>query len=166
MSRKKCSVSDKVGKLLVNQLAHELKNFNLYKAIANYFSVEDIDNIAEYYHKRAAEELHHHDWIFEYLTDADYKFDYPDIPSNGVKFNNWLEPFQLTVDREIETTNLIYTIYEAARDEKDYMTMLWLERPLLLEQIEEESTSRTALGIMETDVNIYKKADQILKLLE
>ena len=166
MSRKQRLVSENLTKLLVKQLAHELKNYNLYKQFANYYIVAGIDELGEYFNKRADEELNHHNWLFDYLTDGDVKFQYPAIEANNVTVKNHLEPFQLTVDREIETTNLIYDLYEAAKAEKDYMTMVWMERPLLFEQIEEENTSRTALGIMEEDADIFIKAGRVLALLE
>ena len=159
-------MSEKLSKMLVEQLAHELKNFNLYKTFAIYFKVEGIDKLSEYFNKRADEEMLHHEWVLTYLTDADIKFEYPEIPSNNITIKNMLDPFVLTVDREIETTDLIYKIYEEAISEKDYMTKIWLERPLLLEQIEEENTSRAAVRIMEEDSDIYEKAERILELLE
>lgn len=166
MNRKQKLISEGLSNLLVKQLAHELKNFNLYKTFSNYFTIEGIDELAEYYEKRATEEMHHHDWIFSYLTEGDIKFEYPAIEANNIKVNNYIEPFQLTVEREIETTNLLYNIYEAAKAEKDYMTCIWLERPLLFEQIEEENTSRAALLIIEEDAGIYTKSGRILDLLE
>lgn len=166
MSRKQRLISENLKNLLVKQLAHELKNYNLYKQFANYYKVAGIEKLGEYFNKRADEELDHHNWVFDYLSEGDVKFQYPAIEANNVEVKNHLEPFQLTIDREIETTNLVYDLYEAAKAEKDYMTMIWIEKPLLYEQIEEENTSRTALGIMEEDADIFIKAGRILKLLE
>lgn len=132
----------------------------------NYYGVQGLDDLAAYFEKRAEEEMNHHQWIFEYLTDADFEFDYPVIEKNNLTFKNVVEPFQRTVEREIETTQMLYAIYKAAKEEGDYMTAIWLERPLILEQIEEENTSRTALDIIETDTDIYEKSEKILKLLE
>lgn len=166
MNRKQKLISEGLSNLLVKQLAHELKNYNLYKQFANYFKVEAIDALGEYFEKRASEELNHHNWILDYLTNGDVQFSYPAIEANGVTVKSYLEPFQLTVEREIETTQMLYTLYEAAKAEKDYMTAIWLERPLILEQIEEENTSRAALEIMEEDANLFTKAGKILDLLE
>lgn len=166
MSRKQTLISEKLSTMLVKQLAHELKNYNLYKTFANYFDVEGITALSEYYKKRADEELLHQEWVYEYLTDADIIFDYPAIEANGYNIKNYIEPFQLTVDREIQTTDMIYKIYEEAQMEKDYMTVVWLQQHLVPEQIEEENNSRMALVIMEEDADIYIKAKRILKLLD
>lgn len=159
-------MSTKVGDLLVNQLSHELKNFNLYNSFANYFSLEGIVDLETYYAKRAAEEKNHHDWILSFLHDADYRVKYAITPVNEEQsVDSWLAPFKATVDREIETTQMLYAIYEAVLSEKDYMTASWLYEKLIKEQIEEESISRMAVSIIEIDGDIFNKAEAILNLL-
>lgn len=98
------------------------KNYNLYRSFASFFAIEGYRVLEEYYQKRATEEKLHHDWCFQYLTDGDYKFKYPSISENMETFSELIDPFKLTVDREILTTEMIYKIYEAALEEKD----LWL----------------------------------------
>lgn len=165
-NRKLCLISPKIGDLLVKQLEHEMKNYNLYRSFASFFAIEGYSALEEYYQKRATEEKLHHDWCFQYLTDGDYKFKYPSISENTETFSELIDPFKLTVDREILTTEMIYKIYEAALEEKDFMTASWLSKKLIKEQIEEENTSRMALTIMEESADIYNKADQVLDLLD
>ena len=151
--------------LLVNQIAHELKNHNLYKSYANYFDVEGIVDLRKYYNKRAHEEYLHHKWISEYLGDADVKFMYPAVEMNEEKVTSYIDAFTQTVDREILTTELIYKIYNQAQEEKDFMTSSWLYDKLIKEQIEEENISRMARTIMEEDDDIFLKAKKVLNLL-
>ena len=165
-NRKLSLISQTIADLLVKQLAHELKNRNLYLSFANYFIVNGIDELAQYYTKRAEEENHHHQWIMDYLSDADCIFMYPTVEQNSEKIVSNISPFIQTVDREILTTDLIYAIYEAAKAEKDFMTTTWLHDKLLVEQIEEENVSRAALTIMEDESNIYSKAKKVLELLK
>jgi len=165
-NRKLSLISDTLGTLLIKQVAHELKNFNLYMSFANYFSVEGVTDLEEYYRKRAAEEKNHHQWIMDYLSEADYKFTYPAVELNTEKFESYEVPFSQTVDREILTTQLIYAIYEAALVEKDFMTASWLYDKLIKEQIEEENVSRMAKTIIEEKADIYVRAEKILELLD
>jgi len=165
-NRKTRLISEKIGELLVKQMVHELQNFHMYSSFANYFSIMGIDSLAEYYKMRAKEEMVHHDWIFDYLTDADYSINYPTIPANEIVLENLLMPFEKTIAIEIETTQLIYAIYEASQEEKDHMTSCWLFQKLIPEQIEEENTSRMALAIAETEGDIFIKSKEILKLLK
>lgn len=159
-------MSEKIQSLLVKQAAHELKNYNLYNSFSNYFSLEGLVDLQEYYSKRAVEEKNHHQWILDYMNDADARLIYPAIEENSEqKIENNLTPFIATVEREIQTTQMIYAIYEAAIEEKDYMTSCWLYKKLIKEQIEEESISRMAVTIMETDAGIFIKSKAILDLL-
>lgn len=159
-------MSTTVGDLLVKQLSHELKNFNLYNSFANYFSLEGIVALEDYYTKRALEEKNHHDWILSFLYDADYRVKYAVTPVNEEQsVDSWLAPFKATVDREIETTQMLYAIYNAAHSEEDYMTCSWLYEKLIKEQIEEESISRMAVSIIEMEGDIFNKAEAILDLL-
>ena len=165
-NRKLTLLSPEIGNILVKQIAHELKNHHLYLSFANYFAIEGVTDLEEYYRKRAQEEHNHHQWIMDYLTDADFKFMYPAIEQNTETASTIMEPFRATVDREIQTTQMIYRIYELAISEKDYMTASWLSEKLIKEQIEEENNSRMALSIMEEDSStLFEKADRVLDLL-
>lgn len=164
-NRKLTLLSKEITDLLVRQLAHELKNHSLYRSFANYFSVEAIKDLEEFYLKRATEEYNHHEWIFAYLSDADCKFTYPVTPVNTEVFTSYVDPFKQSIDREILTTQMIYEIMDQAISEKDYMTCSWLYDKLIKEQIEEENLVRMACKIMEEDADIYVKAEKILELL-
>ena len=166
MDRKTCRISENSGKILVKQLAHELKNRSLYLSFSNYFAVEGIEDLAEFFKKRAEEENNHHQWIADYLSDANYKFIYPAVEFNTEKIESMIDPFIQSIDREILTTNMIYTIYELALSEKDYMTASWLYDKLIREQIEEESLTLTCRDIMEQEGDIFLKAEKVLELLE
>lgn len=167
MNRKNKTISDSVGKLLVNQISHELFNHNLYRTIANFFAIEGIVQLEQYYIKRAEEELVHHRWIVDRLNEADYDFQYPSVEAVNETFSSVITPFELTVEKEIETTELINAIADAALLEKDWQTMTWLQEKLIPEQHEEESTSRTALDIIsQDDAHIFAKAQRIYDLLK
>ncbi|MCC8117846.1 MAG: hypothetical protein LIP09_03740 [Bacteroidales bacterium] len=168
--RRQTSLSDEIRDLFVLQLQHELKNFTLYNSFSVYYSVHGLEKLGKYYKARADEELKHQQWIMAYLSDCDAYFEYPSIPINdNEKVNDNVTPFRLTVDREIETTEMINHIADTAFNQGDWATLSFLmgnynAAKLIPEQIEEESLSRTALDIMETDDHILKKEDQIYDL--
>ena len=151
---------------MVKQIAHELKNFALYRSYANYFSVEGILDLETYYRKRAHEEYNHHEWLSDFLYEADFKFMYPAVEFNTERVTNYLDSFVQTVDREILTTQMLYAIYKQCESEEDIMTCSWLYEKLIKEQVEEENISRMARTIMEETSDIYLRADKVLDLLE
>lgn len=164
--RKFSLISKELATVLLTQLAHELKNYNLYMSFANYFSTEALIDLECYYKHRADEELQHHKWIMDYLSEADIKFTYPAIEENVESFFDYDTPFVQTVEREILTTKMIYDIYAQAEIDKDYMTCSWLYKLLIPEQIEEENISRMARKIMEEEhPDIFIKAKKVLELI-
>ena len=168
LKRRICTLSEKMIELLLRQLSHELYNHNLYRTFANYYGINGLAVLEAYYIKRAEEEKLHHDWIINYLNYNDAAVAYPEIPAIKEEWEDPVEPFRMTVDKEIETTNLIKEMVNASLAEKDWFTWCWLmgnspiEGKLLPEQIEEESISRTALDIAEGEGSWLRKEKSIM----
>lgn len=165
------ALSDTLREMLVNQLAHELKNYTLYNSFSVYFACKGLEKISAYFKTRANEELTHQQWVMEYLQECGTEFEYPAVGLNeNQNFTDFVTPFELTLDREIETTQMINAIADEALKEHDWKTLSFLlgtfnAARLIPEQIEEEATSRTALDIMRTDECIMHKENRIAELL-
>lgn len=168
-ARRKCTLSDEMVKMLIYQMAHELENHNMYKTFAAYFYRNDLSKLGIYYDERAAEENVHHQWIYNYLTECDAEFTYPQVPAINLDITDHVMPFRLTVDKEIETTLGINQIVNRAAKEGDWATFTFLlgDDPktgkLVLEQREEESVSRTILGMAEMEGSWLRKQNSILE---
>lgn len=162
----KCALSETMIDVLVQQIQHELYNHNLYKTFANFFNVEGLVKLGTYYDARAKEELLHHQWIVDYLNANNVAFSYPAVPEISEVFEEYIEPFELTLYKEIETTKAISEIVDLAYSEQDWLTFNWLMRgsgaKLVAEQIEEESISRTALNIANQDDSWISKEAAIV----
>jgi ferritin len=170
-TRRECTLSDDIQELLLRQLKHELQNHNVYMSFANFFDVRGLVVLGEYYEHRAHEEMLHHDWIRKYLNDNDASYMYPDIEQYDLDDIDSLEkPFDITVDLEIETTQLINEIVDQAANEGDWATFNWLlghskdKGRLVEEQVEEESISRSAREIANSDADWLKKEQSIMAL--
>lgn len=157
-------ISLEIEKLLIEQLQHEMKNHNLYKMFALYYNEQGFIKFSSYYTKRAQEELNHYNWIQNYLLDCDIclKEDFQ-IPVNNNKITDLTTPFVDTIDREIETTKMIYKIVEAAVKESDWKTLNFLHKNLIPEQVEEEKLSRTVLKMVSCDTDWLTKQDSVLE---
>lgn len=166
MNRTKTRLSPEIGEALVKQIAHELSNHTLYMSFAAFFSRNGLVDLEKYYRKRAMEEFHHNEWISTFLIDGDYEFVYPAIARVENNIDNLNVPFALTTTREIQTTQMLYAIYELALQQKDYMTATWLFKTLLLEQNEEEDLARMAESIAELECDWLLKAEKIYELIE
>ena len=165
-AQKDCRISEKIRKLLIEQISHELYNHNLYRSFANFYGVRGLSKLEKYYIKRAEEEKVHHDWIIDYLNEVDAPVSYPSVQEVTEKPENLFQSFDMTVEKEIETTKLISNIADVAVNEKDWQTFHWLEKQLLTEQIEEESLSRTVRDMANMDASWLTKQDSILDFYE
>ena len=167
-NRRYCTIDESLAEMLITQLGAELSNKHLYNTFANYFGVEGLPKLEEYFKMRAAEEELHHKWIYDYLGYNDVEFLYPAVAEINVDIKNRVDPFLLTVDKEIETTMSIYKIYEKAQELKDYATMAWfngcgpIDGKLIPEQVEEESISRTIADMAQEDAPWLIKQNSIL----
>jgi ferritin len=168
ISRRECTLSKEIQQLLLRQLKHELQNHNAYMNFANYFGVRGFTVLEEYYKQRADEEYLHHSWIRKYLNENDAEYIYPTIDQFDKKINSMEDPFDITVDLEIETTQMIDEIIEQAASEGDWATFNWLmghseeTGRLREEQVEEESISRTARDIAKTEGSWLRKEKSIM----
>lgn len=166
--RSKGTLSDKMIELLLRQLWHELYNHNLYRSFAIFFGTQGLQVLENYYIDRSEEEKHHHDWVYQYLSDCDACIIYPQIPAIEEEWSDNVTPFELTVDAEIKTTMLINEMVDQALEEKDWTTFNWLMADndktgrLVREQNEEEMISRTALDIACSDATWLRKEKSIM----
>lgn len=167
-SRRVCPLSKTMIEALVKQMGEELFNKHLYMTFANYFATNGLPKLEEYYNKRADEEELHHKWINWYLTYNDAEFQYPAIPAVDITLKSMIQPFELTVDKEIETTMHINELVDLAMSEKDWATFNWLmddeeeTGALTKEQIEEESISRAILDMASSECSWLSKQGYIL----
>lgn len=168
LKRRKCTLSDDMIRLMLRQLTHEMYNHNLYRSFANFYGVRGFQVLEQYYIDRAEEEKLHHDWVYGYLNECDAEFIYPEIPAISEKFEDMITPFQLTVDKEIQTTMEINEMVDLACDTSDWATFNWLNGHdpktgmLVNEQVEEENISRTVLDIAESEGSWLRKEKSIM----
>jgi ferritin len=158
--------SNEIIDKLIAQIGHEMYNHNLYSGFASYYKSLGLEKLCTYYIQRANEELEHHKWIVDYLHENHINFKYPEIPEITEKYDDPTTPFELTLEKELETTDLILEIVDLAQEKKDWLVFNWLMRDtapcLVAEQREEESISRTALAIAKQDDTWISKEDAIL----
>lgn len=166
------SIPKSVQDLLVKQLAHELYNKFLYESFANFYNLKGLVVLEKYYRARANEEEHHYQWIKNYLAenDCEYQHPTPDEISEKWENNDLIKPFELTVEKENETTEQIYAIVDEAIKEKDYITLQWLMSDnaetgcLVKEQLEEMTLSRTVLDIAKMEGSWLRKEKSIMNI--
>ena len=167
---RKCTIDDELIDLFVTQIQSELSNHNLYASFASYYNAKGLYKLNSYWLARAKEEYEHHLWVVNYLNQCNAVYQYPEIPVTKLEITDDVTPFKATVDREIETTGMIYNILNKATEKGDWITVAFLfgngmvEGKLIPEQSEEMKLSMDALSIAEMDTDWVTKQDSIYSL--
>jgi ferritin len=133
-------VSDKVEALINLQIEHEQTNSLLYLAISNWANYEGWVGCSTLFKAHSEEEKDHRDIFINYLLDRDAM---PITPSKTsipipVDFGGIEEIIELTLKREVETTESIKKIKYQTMEEKDCVTTDFLIS-MILEQRQEEA---------------------------
>lgn len=130
-----------VAKLMNAQVNKEFYSAYLYLGISKYFAKQDLPGFASWYKVQAEEEQEHAMKIYDYLLDNDEDVTLAQIAKVDVKFKDALEAVKEADKHEHYITAEIVKIMDAAVEDKDYRTQLFLNW-FITEQEEEEKNSK------------------------
>ncbi len=140
-------ISQKIVDAFNTQIGNELGASNQYVAIASYFSLEDLDELAQFFFRQAEEEREHAMKFVKFLLDIDGKVMVPEIPAPQSDFGSAREAVQLSLDWEHQVTQQIYGLVELCREEHNLIAQRFLDW-FVTEQLEEVATIGTLLGVV------------------
>jgi len=130
-----------VAELLNAQVNKEFFSAYLYLGIAKFYTKQDLPGFASWYKVQAEEEKEHAMKIYDYLLDQDEDVTLDRIEEVKVDFKDVLDAAKAADKHEHYITAEIEKIMDAAVEEKDYRTQLFLNW-FISEQEEEERNSK------------------------
>lgn len=133
-------VSEKMAKMLNDQIDKEFYSAYLYLSIANYYEDQDLDGFANWYTIQAQEERDHAMLFRSYLINDGTRVHMGPIDAPTADFANVKAPMEAGLEHEKFITNSINEIYAAALAEHDYKTLQFLDW-FVKEQGEEEKNA-------------------------
>lgn len=137
-------ISDKINKLLNEQVQKEFYSAYLYLSMEAYFQNQNLDGFANFFHVQLQEERDHAMKFFNYINQAGGKVELMQIDAPQVDFKSAEEVFDITLKHEQGVTKSIYNIVDNALAEKDHGTNTFLQW-FVTEQVEEEATADKVL---------------------
>ena len=138
-------MSEKIAKLLNEQINKEFFSAYLYLDISNYYDEMDLDGYKNYYMIQAQEERDHALLFMQYMQMNGLKVTLDAIGKPDKKFESVLDPLVIAAEHERYVTALINNIYHEAHEAKDYRTMKFLDW-FVDEQMEEEDNADTMIS--------------------
>jgi len=137
-------LSEKVEKILVEQIEKEGYSCNLYLAMASWAEMEGYPGVANWFYAQSEEEHEHMLKLLHYVIDRGGKAFVPAFKQPPVSWAGITDVYQKALAHEQFVSKCINEIVGICLDEKDYATYQWMQW-FVTEQIEEESSVKTIL---------------------
>lgn len=137
-------ISEKLNKLLNEQVQKEFYSAYLYLSMEAYFTSMNLDGFANFFHVQVQEERDHAMKIFNYINQKGGKVELLPVEAPQTDFESAEKVFELTYAHEQAVTKSIYNLVDNAIEEKDHGTNSFLQW-FVTEQVEEEATAEKNL---------------------
>jgi ferritin len=133
---------------LNDQIGREFAASQQYVAIAVYFDLETLQQLAAHFYRQAVEERNHAMIIVQYLLDAGERPVVPAVEAPKTDFADAAAAVQLALEQEREVTKQIAALAQLAREEADLVGEQFLHW-FLQEQREEVASMSSLLAVVE-----------------
>lgn len=133
-------LSEKMVKLLNEQVNKELYSAYLYLDMANFYTGKNLKGFANWYYVQAQEEMAHAMLFRAYILREGHSVELAAIAKPEVSFTGLMDPLKKAYQHEVYVTGTIHNIYAAAQEEKDFRTINFIDW-FVKEQAEEEDNA-------------------------
>ena len=140
--------TEKVMKLLNEQITKEFYSAYLYLHFANYYEEQGLKGFAHWFTVQAQEERDHALLFVKYMQNNDIKVTFEAIGKPDTVLKAHMDALKESLTHEQFVTASIHSIYEGAYEAKDFRTMQFLDW-FVKEQAEEEMNSSDNIKKME-----------------
>ena len=140
--------TEKVMKLLNEQITKEFYSAYLYLHFANHYEEQGLKGFAHWFTVQAQEERDHALLFVKYMQNNDIKVTFEAIGKPDTIIKKHIDALCAGLEHEQYVTASIHSIYEAAYEAKDFRTMQFLDW-FVKEQAEEETNANDNIKKME-----------------
>ncbi len=140
-------MSERVGSAFNEQVGREFAASQQYVAIAVYYDVQALHELAAHFYRQAVEERNHAMMLVQYLLDADLPVVIPGVEAPRTEFEDAVAPVALALEQEKAVTRQIAELAALAREENDLVAEQFLGW-FLQEQREEVASMSDLLAVV------------------
>ena len=130
------------------QISNEFGASQQYVGAAVYYDAETLPRLAAFFYRQALEEREHAMMMVRYLLDVGEQVRIPDIKAQQTTYVDGSEPVKMALQQEKRVSEEIFSLFELARDIKDYRAEQFLTW-FLKEQVEEVALMSDLLNVVE-----------------
>ena len=157
-------ISDRLKRMLNEQVGHELSAQHAYLGMAAYFGLQNHDKWADIFHKQSLEERGHALKIIQFLVDVDAQEELPALPAASVSYGSALDVVKAALAQEQKVTAQFQAMAKAAIEESDFTSFQFLQW-FIEEQVEEEATMSKYISLLSSEKDEFR-AEMIVSELE
>jgi len=144
MPKKKKSFADALNEQISNEFAASQQ----YVGAAVYYDAETLPRLAAFFYRQALEEREHAMMMVQYLLDVGEEVRIPDIKAQQTSYADGSQPVKMALEQEKRVSEEIFSLFELARELKDYRAEQFLTW-FLKEQVEEVALMSDLLNVVE-----------------
>ncbi|MBE2279642.1 MAG: ferritin [Ignavibacteriaceae bacterium] len=133
------TLSEKVFKVLCDQVNAELYSSYIYLSMSSWFDSTGYSGFAKWMRAQADEEREHAMKIYDYILERNGRVILAAIPAPKSEWSSVKEVFADTLAHEQKVSAMINNIADVSFSEKDYATVEFMNW-FLKEQVEEEAS--------------------------
>ncbi len=148
-------ISQRLAKLLIEQVGHELRAHQLYMGMALHFERQGLNRWGKLFRDQSTEEAGHAVKIIDFLTDNEVTFDLPALKAATTRYASVTELLTRALDNERAVSDQFREMAQTALTEGDHTShqfLLWF----IEEQVEEERKVQGLIDLVESGINLYQ----------
>ena len=139
--------NDKLISVFNEQIGNEMGASMQYIAIASYFDLETLPELAKFFYRQSEEERQHAMRFVKFINDVGGRVEIPAIPAPKRDFASAEEAVSQALSWEEEVTRQIYDLVEIAKEGRSYVAVRFLDW-FVTEQLEEVTTMNDLLAVI------------------
>jgi ferritin len=140
--------SERLVEAFNRQIGHEMGASLQYIALASYFDLETLPELARFFYRQSEEEREHAMRFVKFVVDVGGRVEIPAIPAPKSSFKSAEEAAQLALDWEKQVTQQIYDLLDIANGDKNHIARRFLDW-FVDEQLEEMTTMGSLLQVIQ-----------------
>jgi len=148
-------ITDRLSKLFIEQITHELRAHQVYMGMAMYFERQSLGRWAKLFRDQSVEEAGHADKIMGFLNDVGVAFELPALKAATTRYGSALEVAQAALESERRVTAQFREISQTALAENDH-TSYQFAQWFVNEQVEEERKVQGLIDLIESGINLFQ----------
>ena len=153
--------SERFVEALNEQISREFAAAHQYVAIGAHYAAETFPRLSAFFYAQAEEEREHAMKMVAYLLDQNAKVNFDEVAAPTQEFADHIAPDRLALEQERKVTVDISTLFEIARETRDYTSEQFIQW-FLEEQVEEEATMNDLLAVAERTRDIPMLLEEYL----